>query len=513
METSDFLTILGLLLAAWAFIDSRERRFILLFFSKFEIGLIILSLIFIHYLMSFEWLRQNWWSELSIFTTPKGLSGNTWAYIVSLITIAYPICKVTWGYFSRSRRVGLISLYQTLLKNDELDLLVRYIEKYHIADIEHFVKGLSHLPEKEAMDLILRNKTATDKEYNKLIRPTRILLASWVYGQILTNETFVRNAAAKYPELFTKAFGAMETSRASNETIVKLYIRCLFETKNQSLIQELKIASDSYDSIQSRNANIDLPILSALFVHTEVAVDNSVWYPVGEDVVKSLKYDDVQREFLLKEYDDDLDEEMWNHKIYIGIVYFNYMVRETIYRESGYHMWLFYFRHFTDGLIKLIPSDNQYKDNGYPSFAHYMIQQQVDIMIDWLELAEGQNTDRRVIDTIRCLGWCLNSICIADNSKIKDKFKIRQLDNVLSVYFRLSRSAQNTGATLAREYLEMLFLNPRMVDNGEAERPAEYRRILAAAWSDFDRVPYEGFEENGSVARFRANVLTVLNIT
>lgn len=498
MQPSDFLTILGLALAIWAIIPRKERRFILLFFSKFEIGVFITSLFFIHYLISFDWLVENWFPNLTAFTVKEGIPSNTWAYIVALTIIFYPILKVSFGYFSPSRLKNMIALYETYLKENEIDLLVGYINKYHIADIKKYLQGVSNLPQKESIDIILRRRTDTDKAYEKLVGPQRIRFASWVYGHIIQNEIFVRKAANKYPELFATAISGMETKEASNQDLVKLYIECLFENKSQLLIQELKIMNSTNSSVLESNKNIDIPILFSLFAHTQAAVENYVWYPIGEGTVKSLKHDESQKEFLIKKYDHDLEAELWNQKIYIAIVYFNYMVRETIYRDSEWHMWLFYFRHFIDLLIEIILTPNDYDgDSEYPSFAHKMIYEQFSIMTDWLDLAKEQETDHRVIDTIRCLGWCIHSICQADDSKISVRFRRRQFDLILSTYFEFSHYPDNIAATTTRQWLERLFLNPKGVDYGAPVRTNEYLTALQDAWDEFDKVPYQYHEDNG----------------
>jgi hypothetical protein len=513
MQSSDFLTILGLVLAVWAIIPSKERRFILLFFSKFELGVLATFFFFIHYLMSFDWLVANWFPCLTFFTINKGLPSSTWAYIFALTTIFYPIIKVTFGYFSSSRLRNTISLYETYLKENEIDLLVNYISKYHIADIKKYLQGISHLPQKESFDIILRRKTDKDKAYDKLVKLKRILFASWVYGHIIQNEIFVRKSANKYPELFANAFSGMETKASSNEDLVKLFIECLFENKNQLFVQELKIMSRTNSSVLEINQNYDIPILFSLFAHTKVAAYNYVWYPVGEGALRSLKHNTEQKEFLIKEYDHDLESELWNQKIYIAIVYFNYMVRETIYRDSKWHMWLFYFRHFTDHLIEIIPAQNEYKgDSEYPSFAHKMIYEQFSIMTDWLYLAKEQETEHRVIDTIRCLCWCVNSICKADNSKISVKFRRRQFDLILSTYFEFSNYPNNIATTTARQWLEKLLLNPIGVENGTPARTSEYLTALQDAWDDFDKVPYQNHEDNGSIQRFITTVITPLEL-
>lgn len=513
MEPSDFLTILGLAIAVWTIIPNKERRFILLFFSNFELGILIAALFFIHYLMAFDWLLANWFPCLSVFTVEKGLQASSWAYIISLITIAYPILKVTFGYFSTSRIKETIALYETFLKESEIDLLTNYIKKYHIDDIGKYLQGISKLPRKDRIDRLLRRKTDQDKAYDELIGIQRIQFASWVYGHIIQNESFVRKAADKYPELFATVIIGMETKESSNEDLVKLYIECLFENKNQLFIQELKIINGTNSSVLGMTNNYDIPIVASLFVHTKAAAANNIWYPVGEGAIKALKYDRDQNDFLIRKYDNDLEAEFWNQKIYIAIVYFNYMVRETIYRDSEWHMWLYYFRHFTEQLIEIIPVPNEYDgDREFPSFAHKMISEQFSIMRNWLELAKEQQTERRVIDTIKCIGSCIHLLCQADESKISVRFRRRQFDLILSIYFDFSWYSDNIATTTARQWLERMFLHPKGVDFGTQITTREYLDALQDAWREFDKVPYQGSENNGSIEHFNVTVLSLLGL-
>lgn len=406
----------------------------------------------------------------------------------------------------------MISLYETYLKENEIDFLVNYIKKYHEADIEQYLKGVSHLPEKANIDMLLRRKTDKDKAYEKLVETQRIKFASWVYGRIIQNENFIRQAANKYPLLFANILRGMETTESSNEDLVKLYIECLFENKNQLLLQELKIVNGSNSSVLEMSKSYDIPILYSLFVQTKVAVENYVWYPVGEGVVKSLKHDDSQKEFLKKEYDSDLETELWNQKVFIAMVYFDYMVRETIFRDSEWHMWLFYFRNTNELLIELIPSADYEEDSPYPTFAHYVINEQFSVMDGWLELSKEQENDNRVIDTIRCMGWCLHTLCEADNSKISATFKRRQFNLILRTYFQFSHFSDNAGAITARQWIENLFLNNNGMDFGAHDLTENYLAALQDAWNHFDKVPYQYHANNGSIERFVVTVITPLGL-
>ena len=513
MQPSDFLTILGLGLAIWSFIPQKERNFIMLFFSKTEIIIFFVSLLYILFLMSFDWLKENWFGWLSVFTIDKGIPAAIWAFIIALLIITLPIVKVSFGYFSKSRLDELLKLYKVLINANDIDLLAGYIEKYHLNDIYTYLKGKSSLPEYEFRERYETQETPYKKAFEKLTKPQRIEFAYWIYETILTNDEFIKNAANKYPELFAKAFSGMESKRASDKDAVQVYIETIFENKNQKLIRELKIADQSSDSLASRTEYNEMPILSGLLINTVAAADNYVWYPVGEGAVKSLKYDEEQKEFLVKEHDDKLEPELWNQKVWIATVYFNYMVRETIYNDPGWHMWLFYFRHTVDYLIDIIPEENSYNpDAEYPSFAHFIIYRQFDAMIDWIELAKDKENDHRVIDTIRCLGWCINSVCQADERKMSREFKKSQLERLVSLYCEYAYFPDNVACTTAREWLTKLFLSPKGVDFGPPEFTDEYRSIMAKVWDDFDRIPFTAYGNGNILDEFETNILLPLGI-
>ena len=463
--------------------------------------------------MVFDWLVENWFPGLSVFVLTKGIPSKSWAYILALATIVYPIVKVTFSFFAKSRLSDLLSLYDAYLKEGEIDLLADIIVKYHIQDIEQFKRGLSQVPEKSGKDIVLRRRTDADVAYEKLVSPKRLLFASGVYNNILRNETFVQGAANKYPQMFAKAFNGMRTKGSADQDFAKLYTGELFIHKNKSLIEELKIVNGSNSSLLDIQEQYDIPILAGLLSHTEAAAENYVWYSVGNEAVKSLKHDANQREFLRQEHDYDLEPEMWGQKIYVAIVYFNYMVRETIYNDNAYHMWLFYYDRFVTLLIELLPKENTYEPRSeYPSFAHKMIYEQFSIMTDWLALARDQETDHRIIDTIRCLGKCIHSLCQASDSKILPRFRRSMLDMVLHAYFKFSDYPDNPASKTAREWFEKMFAFPKGTDFGTREVTDEYLGAIQDAWNHFDKVPYQYHGTGEAIERFKDNVLFPLGI-
>lgn len=411
--------------------------------------------------MAFDWLKAEWVSWLSIFTVKGGIPAAIWSYGVALFLIVYPLAKVSFFFFARAKSKQLLSYYNSLLKENEIDLLVGYIQKYHIRYIKKYLQGKSHLPEDENFDFFRTEKSEAERMHDKLIKPKQMYYAAIVYWNILANEDFVRAAATKYPDLFAEAFIGMETKYGANRDLVMLFLQCLFEENSQALTKELKKATDSHDSILERSKNIDLPILSGLFIHTAAAYENYVWYPVGEGAMKSLKHDDAQKEFLLKAYDSDLDNELWKYKIWVAIIYFEYMVRETIYRYNGWHMWLHYFTSTTELIIENIPADED-DDERIPvySFNHHILKKQFEVMFDWLHLTVDENKESQVIDTIVCLGKCIDTVCRTSGSKIRSEFKIDLVDSLITICFKNIGREDNAASVLIVEWLSKFFLNP-----------------------------------------------------
>ena len=513
MEPSDFLTLLGLAFAVWAIIPQKERSFLLLFFSRFELVNILLGIVFIHYLFCFDWLEANWCPFLSTFRVAGGLEPTAWAYIISLVIVAYPIIKVSFGYFSRTRVKELTNLYRTLIKQNEVDLLVQYIDKYHADDITRYLKAMSGLPEKSVQDMILRRRGEVDEAYDKIVSEKRIMFAARVYGMIVQDKSFVRSAANRYPELFAKVIKGMENKKSANESMVKLYVECLFETQNQLLVSELKLMDGTNSSVKKRNKYDELPILTGLFSSTKAAAANHVWYPVGEGASKSLRYDEAQKAFLSKKYDSDLMPELWSYKIQTATVYFNYMVRETVYRNSGWHMWMFYYQSFVKEIVRVLPVENEFDhDDEYPSMGHYVISQIFSNMDDWLRLARDRNTENRVIDTVRCMAKCVVVLAESNTEVISVRYKRRQLDLLMRTYFGFSHEMENCAAILARTWFTKLFLNPWNPDHPAPTTHPHYLSLLAQTWEHFDRVPYQDQEDNGSIQEFKRTVLDVLDI-
>lgn len=549
MGTSDFLTILTIGVAVWTVIPKKERRFYLLFFTALEIRFLLLGLVFLHFLMGFDWIEDNWIASLEKFRVSGGLSPEIWAYFLALIIISYPVLKVTYGYFPKSNKLEIIKYYEYLLNEREIDLLMEYLQKYHLNHIYSFLLEKSKIKEKDSLDIMLRRRTESDFELEKLLGFKKMNIAAAVYSQILKKENFIRSGASKYPFVFAKVISGMKTRKVADRYFVYTCLEELLKSLNNSFVDELKKLDGAQDSIKERLEGLDLPIMSALFTNRDSAIQNHPWMPVGEVVIKSLKYNQGQVDFLRRDFDSDLEDEVWKYPIQAGIVFFDYMVRESIYCNWGYHMWMFYFRSFIPILIKISPEeDYSLNRSETPKFAHFFIKEIFVRMIAWLKLAkklgdgiletsqENENTTKprvgdpdsskqksdssdkafevhfNIIDTVKCLGQCFHSIFQASEDQIPRRLKLNLLERIVQIYCEYSLNTANPACIEVVSTLAMFFKNPKGVDSGIPEITDQYKSLLEDVWDEFDKVPFQYDRHDWVLNRFETDVLIPLGI-
>lgn len=112
--------------------------------------------------------------------------------------------------------------------------------------------------------------------------------------------------------------------------------------------------------------NEEMYILFKILRNTELSQELKVYKPVGESLKEYI------RELGLKERDYGLDifvyeEDLYDNPIYLGINFFDILVREAIASNYNWHMWLFYLTSFANEIVRKIeyPDTNRMEHNGY----------------------------------------------------------------------------------------------------------------------------------------------------
>lgn len=134
MELTDFISIFSILLAIFAFVEEKERKFVLNKFNIFDYSIIAAYLIFINFLFYYKWWTNNFvflhYFEHSIMPETK-----TWAYILSVIVFLWIIYKIFFASFPNSNKDKIIRFYLYLLYRKDFHTVYSYIHKYNKVEL------------------------------------------------------------------------------------------------------------------------------------------------------------------------------------------------------------------------------------------------------------------------------------------------------------------------------------------------------------------------------------------
>lgn len=513
MKPSDFLTLLAISFAILGVIPNKERKVILLYFSPFHLRLMVVGILFIHYLFSFEWLVANWMPCLEFFRIDSFPPVEAYAYALSILLILLPALKVQYGFFPKANRTKLMEWYEQLLANNEIDLLTNYIRRFHIEDIKTYLKGRSTLPVENHFSHIGRKeKTERDKAFDKLTKPTRINYASAVYDNLIKTDKFIKKVSFKHPTLLPELFRVSAEVNIPAKEPIQNYLTEILIQKHPEFIEELKYVSGTLDSIATFSKNHHIPILEGLLSNMKTAEDNELWQPFFDKIPVVLKTDYKERLFLQQKYDFQLEDQLWNQKVYITIVYFNYMIRESIIQKTDYPMML----HFFDDIIELIIErvileDNNYKTtHSHPSFAHKIIYDIVNYMLEWLDLAIKLDNEDRVIKVLDSFGEVIYHLTNASNNKISEELKSEHISDIISKWFSYSLKENTECISTARSEIVKILLSPRNPNDSTPELPKDYKIIVKKARDKVDDYAYRNESKNGQIEEFEEKVLNKL---
>lgn len=128
-------------------------------------------------------------------------------------------------------------------------------------------------------------------------------------------------------------------------------------------------------------------LLVFLFRDCRVAEELAAYRPVGEAVILDLdrryessavdSYNGPMRDF-------DVDAK-WESKVYVGLKFFDIMVKSSLYQNINWHMWLYYFETFAERIVRNLDPDPKHVDlfDEWPTRYHYFLYEVVSSLCNW----------------------------------------------------------------------------------------------------------------------------------
>lgn len=467
IDTTNLLTILGVIAAIWALISPTGKlrfRYCITWLDWVVGGAIFLL---VHYLV-FAPSLQSLGLYYSLGSWRWGLDSSSAVYLLLLASVIYFL----WRSRSPTLARGRIGVFRELIENllltrryDELVLLVepqlpklvrlskeqpwpvRWVDRVDLSSMDmpaflHVKMPRGRLVWRQWWSAALQDLKSWSLRRGEVREQACEILLNLVTSQELTT-----HLAVSHPRFSVKL---LETDEAVRSDFIVIYMNALLDATGSRLYMELK---------NNQNLNggsrLYLPehnrLLRFFFADAAAALKNGLDKSIGEVVCRRLDEDSKLIEKLNGPLGSYYDVGKFRCPINSGITLFEIMVHEGIHQGLQDHMWLHYFRHFAEMILKKMSFWSDESDcREWPTPFHYLLYRLVSITTAWAEqcahiddsdipkdtrIADG--FDRHFIskEATKALGEMLQDIIPSD--KISTSFKKYLLEVAIRSHIKL----------------------------------------------------------------------------
>lgn len=223
------------------------------------------------------------------------------------------------------------------------------------------------------------------------------------------------------------------------------FFKSLIANKNSQLYRELK---DNQHFMYSTGYRIEPEnfILDYYFSQSENAINANIWKPVGNYICEFIKQQKGKDNYY-NHYCESFSytDEQWECPIFVGIQFFDVMVKSAIYQQKEYHMWLMYSEYFLDEILKnLDRSENTEVWQEFPLKFDYLIYNILSNCTDWINAANYlYNNEIKIIVAVESASECLGRMI--RKLLLSNKFDEIKKAYYLEIILKLMRDLDSKG--------------------------------------------------------------------
>lgn len=354
MSFDSLIAVAAFVLAVYAIAPRPRQLAFWLRCTWLEWMIVILALVIIHLLLLFP-------SHLVIqcIASPAHLEPNQLAYLVLLGAI---ICIV-------------ILRSQSRIPVRNLPKLREYVQQ--LLALEEF-RALAPLLGAQ-MDALVRIADEERLSDNDRLTPH----SSYILQSALTHPGFIHAIARHYPDFGIRA---MKLEHHEYE-FTDGFLRAMLGRESSLLASEIKqnqnVASDGGFRLDPRNR-----LLHSLFHDASFAERRAVYRPIGDAMLGELHA--LAREGANDPYVWDMDQsfrerEQFRLPLFVGLRFFEIMIWCSLRQGIRWHMWLYYFPHFTKAICHNCDRhpDGYYETTEWPSRYCYLLYEMIHGLAAW----------------------------------------------------------------------------------------------------------------------------------
>jgi hypothetical protein len=138
-----------------------------------------------------------------------------------------------------------------------------------------------------------------------------------------------------------------------------------------------------------------------MFKDCKIAEKYMSWKPIGDSVINEL--DKLKRnespDFYNLPMDDYYDDGKWKSTLYMAILYFDIMVSSALHQGITWHMWLYYFPHFIEGMLNNYNPESRLIDRNaeWPTKYEYLMYSIIATLCHWTGIIKDLPVDQENI--------------------------------------------------------------------------------------------------------------------
>lgn len=474
IDTTNLLTILGIVAAAWAVISPTAKLRFRLCMTRFD-WLIISMIVGTIHVLVFEDVLRSLGAYPDLGPWRWGLDKNGAIYLLFLTLTAFVFVRSRTFRLS-DRKLPLFEQLTTSLlhsrKYAELgELLTQHIDELvATSQAAHYRSKLATwvAPSSESqLEVLTRQLANGSSKGSELVESTahkwRMRLAQAIrieqradaskraiLKKLLSSHELVAYLALAHPYL---CLPAMKRLTAIIEYFQDVYFQALLANTSSVFFTEIRNSKNLREG-----SRLYLPaenrLLNFYCKDVSIAAELGVYSAVGEAILMRLESDD--------ELAHDLNKVLLRYKedgksscpIYSGIYFFRIMVLEGLYQRVADHLWLHYVTHIVDRILKKMRSVQADDENHeFATPFNYLLYCVVDVTCDWIEDALYVTDDGAVhspdlrfghhayisFQAAEALGGVIRSVLSSD--KLSERLQVELLKCILFMLRRLARKA------------------------------------------------------------------------
>jgi len=403
MDPINLFTVLSVIIAIYALFPTERRLDILLRLGKFDWFLIILTLLWVHFL-TFYPIFEGLGIIPSMSILLWGFNMGLASYLMILCSSLIIFIRSTHAVVNRSNIGKFQELTERLLMEKKYSDLLFLLEHHYLGLIKTYHSDY-YLPRLRERLLIPINTIYIESNgkiiTRRILQITNLIKEKFAYllpnskkeakkaqdilSRVLLSRDFISYLSKARPYF---ALDLYRTSFGESTEFISLYINSLLEDTKSIFYFEIKrnqigLSRHRY-VIDERNK-----FIAYFLKDTKIAYKTSIYKPLGDFVLEML--DNLSKNPNIDLYNQSLgsfsEEGCWDSPIYCVIRFFDLMVTEALFQNIQWHMWLFYLPMIANKIVNnlnhslLLGSSVE-----FPTPYHYLLFDIVETLKNWIEL-------------------------------------------------------------------------------------------------------------------------------